>query len=59
MIFYYGLLWSNDLTWGGESKPRIGDTVYVPKDTVFIVDESSPVFIKSLIVEGGIIFADN
>lgn len=31
VIFLYGLLWSNDLTWGLEAKPRAGDSVFVPK----------------------------
>jgi hypothetical protein len=30
VVFYYGLLWSNSLTWGGDSFPVAGDTVYVP-----------------------------
>lgn len=30
VVFYYGLLWSNDESWGGEAPPREGDSVYVP-----------------------------
>ena len=59
MVFYYGLLWSRELTWGGESKPRKGDTVYVAENQVLIVDESSPVFLNAMISEGIVIFADN
>ncbi len=28
--FFYGLRWSGDNTWGGEAKPREGDSVWVP-----------------------------
>lgn len=38
VIFYYGLLWSNDISWGLEAKPRIGDSVYVPAGQTLIVD---------------------
>ena len=30
VMFFYGLNWSNDATWGGEAAPRDGDSVYVP-----------------------------
>ena len=56
--FYYGLLWSNEETWGGESKPREGDIVYVPPGKVLILDESTPL-LKNIISEGTFIFADN
>lgn len=38
VIFYYGLKWSHDATWGGEAPPREGDSVFVPKNQVLIVD---------------------
>lgn len=59
VVFYYGLVWSRDETWNGESKPRAGDTVFVPEGSVLIVDESSPKYLLSVVVEGIIIFADN
>lgn len=36
--FYYGLYYSNILTWGGEAPPRDGDSIYVPKETTLIID---------------------
>lgn len=35
--------WSNEATWGGESLPREGDSVYVPKGMTLLVDVSTPV----------------
>lgn len=36
--FFYGLYWSNILTWGGEAPPRPGDTIYIPSTVTLIVD---------------------
>lgn len=58
VIFYYGLLWSNDISWGLEVKPRAGDSVLVPKGQTIIVDQSSPKHLFSVMVEGRIFFAD-
>jgi len=58
VIYYYGLLWSNDVSWGLEAKPREGDSVWVPKGKTIIVDESTPIYLNSVVVEGTIIFAD-
>jgi len=38
VVFYYGLIYSNILSWGGESYPRDGDSIYVPKGRTLIVD---------------------
>jgi hypothetical protein len=46
------------LTWGGEAPPRPGDTVYIPSTTTLIVDQSSPVYLNTIIIEGNIVFAD-
>lgn len=58
IVFYYGLLWSRIETWGGESQPRIGDSVYVPEGRTLIVDQSTPKRIATVIVEGTLFFAD-
>lgn len=58
LYFYYGLLWSNDRTWGLDPKPVSGDLVWVPKGRTLIIDESSPIFIESVVNEGRVIFAD-
>jgi hypothetical protein len=52
------LLWSEESTWGGESAPRIGDSVFVPIGQVLIVDESSPKYLRLVVVEGVLLFAD-
>jgi hypothetical protein len=57
--FYYGLLWSKDETWGGESPPRTMDSVWVPKGETLIVDVNTPKWVNSVVVEGRIFFADD
>jgi hypothetical protein len=59
VAFYYGLLWSNILSWSGDGFPVAGDTVYVPSGVVLIVDQSTPVALYLIEVEGTILFADN
>ena len=55
--FTYAYRWSDPATWGGDIPPIDGDTVYVPKGMVLLVDQSTPnLFI--IIVEGSIVFAD-
>jgi hypothetical protein len=49
--------WSDSQTWGGESFPREGDSVYVPIGQNLLIDITPP-RIYSLIVEGSIIWAD-
>lgn len=55
--FTYANRWSDPLTWGGDIPPIAGDTVYVPKGMVLLVDQSTP-NLKTIVVEGAIIFAD-
>lgn len=38
LLFYYGLLWSEEITWGLETAPRAGDSVWVPAGRTLIVD---------------------
>ena len=49
--------WSSDSTWGGESPPREGDSVFVPKGQNLLMDVSPP-RLKAVIVEGSLIWAD-
>lgn len=56
-LFCYADFWSHPNTWGGETSPRTGENVYVPKGMVLVVDESTPV-LENVIVEGKILFAD-
>lgn len=65
VAFYYGLLWSEWDQWGSEPKPKTGDSVYVAKNTVMIVDESlvsaldgTTIVLKAVIVEGTLMFID-
>lgn len=53
----YAYRWSDTVTWGGDLAPIDGDTVYVPKGMVLLVDQSTPI-LYLLLVEGTIIFAD-
>ncbi len=55
--FTYAYRWSDPDTWGGDIPPIAQDAVYVPKGMVLLVDQSTP-NLKSIIVEGSIIFAD-
>lgn len=55
--FLYADRWSDEQTWGGDMPPVEGDTVYVPKGMVLLVDTSTPP-LYSIIVEGSIVFSD-
>lgn len=55
--FLYAYRWSDTLTWGGDFAPIDGDTVYVPKGMVLLVDQTTP-NLYLILVEGTIIFAD-
>ena len=56
-LFLYIDRWSSTNTWGGESAPREGDSVHVPKGQVLLVDVSPPP-LYAIIVEGTLIFED-
>lgn len=56
--FNYIDRWSSQDTWGGESLPRAGDSVYVPKGMSLLVDVDSTPILDSIIVEGRIQFSD-
>ena len=56
-IFLYANKWSSGLTWGDDSIPIDGDTVFVPKGKTLVVDQSTPK-LSLILVEGSIIFAD-
>jgi len=55
--FTYAFRWSDPATWGGDIPPIDGDTVYVPKGMVLLVDQSTPK-LQIIVVEGAIIFED-
>ena len=56
--FMYVESWSDIDTWGGDSKPRFGDTLIIPKGLALLIDES-PEELNAVIIEGGaLIFAD-
>ena len=57
--YWYGLVWSDEATWGGDFKPVVQDLVYVPPGQTLIVDESTPKPLKMILNEGKLIFADN
>ena len=49
--------WSEDATWGGETPPRDGESVFVPKGQSLLIDVSTPK-LKAVIVEGNLLFED-
>ena len=49
--------WSSNFTWGGESPPREGETVYIPKQFIVLLDISPPP-LNLILVEGKLIFED-
>ena len=54
----YADRWSDNATWGGESLPREGDLVYVPPGQTLLVDVPVVPVLKSVVVEGALIFED-
>lgn len=48
--FNYIDRWSSQDTWGGESIPREGDSIYVPKGMSLLVDVPSTPVLDSIIV---------
>jgi hypothetical protein len=57
MVFRYVMMWSEDVTWGGEFAPMYLETVYVPAGLNLLVDVDSTPVLNAVIVEGSIIFA--
>ncbi|KAI6655737.1 Fibrocystin-L-like [Oopsacas minuta] len=49
--------WSSNFTWGGESPPREGETVYIPKQFIVLLDISPPP-LNLILIEGKLIFED-
>ena len=49
--------WSDPLVWGGETPPREGDSIHVPKGQILLVDVSPPP-LYTILVEGTLMFAD-
>ena len=49
--------WSSNYTWGGESPPREGETVYIPKQYIIMLDISPPP-LNLILIEGKLIFED-
>lgn len=56
-LFLYIDRWSDPQTWGGESPPRKGDSVHVPKGQTLLVDQSTPE-LYAVVVEGTLMFED-
>lgn len=56
-VFLYIDRWSDPQTWGGETPPRKGDSVHVPKGQVLLVDQSTPE-LYAVVVEGTLMFED-
>lgn len=57
IIYSYIDRWSDPKTWGGESPPREGDSVYIPFGQNVLLDVSTPI-LYSVIIEGTLIFED-
>ena len=50
--------WSSNYTWGGASPPREGETVFIPKQFIVLLDESPPP-LNLILIEGQLIFEDS
>lgn len=57
MLFRYVMLWSQDVTWGGEFAPMYMESVYVPAGLNLLVDVDSTPELNAIIVEGSLVFA--
>lgn len=55
--FMYIEKWSESATWGGESPPREGDSVFIPKGQNVLLDVSPP-RLYALMIEGQLVFED-
>ena len=57
-LFYsYIDRWSSNFTWGGSNPPIQGETVYIPKSFVVLLDVSPPQ-LNLILIEGELIFED-
>lgn len=56
-LFRYVMLWSQDVTWGGEFAPMYMESVYIPAGLNLLVDVDSTPELNAIIVEGSLIFA--
>ena len=54
----YADRWSNTATWGGESLPRKGDLVHVPRGQTLLVDVDVVPRLASIVIEGIVMFED-
>ena len=50
--------WSSNFTWGGASPPREGETVFIPKQFIVLLDISPPP-LNLILIEGELIFEDS
>ena len=50
--------WSSNYTWGGTSPPREGETVFIPKQYIVLLDLSPPP-LNLILIEGELIFEDS
>ena len=56
LTFQYVNVWSADTTWGGDFAPMDGDSLYVPKGLNLLVDIDRSPILKSVLVEGSLLF---
>ena len=54
--FKYVYKWSDEDTWGGDGIPVEGESIWIPKGLNLFVDLDNPPKIKSMVVEGELIF---
>jgi hypothetical protein len=56
LVFAYVDRWSDPNTWGGESPPREGDSVYIPPGQNILLDESTPKLYAVILEKSRLIF---
>lgn len=56
-VLFFQDVWSSPYTWGGESPPREGDFIVVPKGQTLLIDQDTPI-LKMLLINGGTVIFD-
>ena len=57
LVFRYVSLFSDPITWGGDSPPQTGESISIPKGQHLLVDIDVSPELNAIVVEGSLIFA--
>jgi hypothetical protein len=58
LLYTYIDRWSSPTTWGGESPPREGDSVFIPPGQNILMDMSTPKLFAIILQNSRLIFDD-